>query len=76
MSVRRAGEGKPFVTPSGEIVDEIFGAVGGTKQHSLAHIRLPPGKKSDNHYHPTYEVLLLLLLLLFRYLLNLPKFAG
>ncbi|KAL6066677.1 Mannose-6-phosphate isomerase [Balamuthia mandrillaris] len=38
------------------VIHEIFGnEVGGTKQHSLARIRLPPGKSSAPHYHPVAE---------------------
>jgi mannose-6-phosphate isomerase-like protein (cupin superfamily) len=55
-SVRRAADGKTFRSPTGEVIDEIFGAAaGGADQHSLAHITLPPGGSSADHYHPVAE---------------------
>ena len=56
MAIRASDAAKPFETPSGEIIDEIFGAVAkGTSSHSLASILLPPGKQSELHYHPICE---------------------
>ncbi len=46
----------PFHSPHGEVVREYMGlAAGGTQQHSLAHITLPPGTASMKHYHPVVE---------------------
>lgn len=56
MHIRNTDEITPFSTPHGEIVREYMGvAAGGTQQHSLAHITLPPGKASLKHYHPVVE---------------------
>lgn len=56
MKTQHAREISPVEAPHGEIVREYFGAaVGLAKQHSLAHITLPPGKSSLKHYHPSTE---------------------
>jgi mannose-6-phosphate isomerase-like protein (cupin superfamily) len=56
MHIKNTDEITPFSTPHGEIVREYMGAAaGGTQQHSLAHITLPPGKASLKHYHPLVE---------------------
>ena len=56
MSIRWGKDAKPFETPSGEIIDEVFGDVAkGTSNHSIAIINLPPTKGSELHYHPICE---------------------
>lgn len=56
MSVRSPEDVRPIVSAHGEIVSELLGNVaGGTRQHSLAHITLPPGTASLRHYHPDVE---------------------
>ncbi|MBN2550394.1 MAG: cupin domain-containing protein [Anaerolineales bacterium] len=48
----------PLSSPHGEVVYEMIGRPvehGGTQQHSLAHIVLPPGKASLLHYHQVCE---------------------
>lgn len=54
----------PLHSPHGEIVYEMVGRAqdhGGTAQHSLAHIVIPPGKASLAHHHliceETYYIL-------------------
>lgn len=45
-------------TPQGEIIFELVGRgenAGAVKQHSLAHIVIPPGKSSPKHYHRRSE---------------------
>ncbi len=42
--------------PHGEVIYELIGHVaGGSEAYSLAEIKLPPGKASRRHYHPTAE---------------------
>jgi mannose-6-phosphate isomerase-like protein (cupin superfamily) len=56
MHIKNTDEIAPFSSPHGEVVREYMGiAAGGTQQHSLAHITLPPGKASLKHYHPVVE---------------------
>lgn len=56
MHVANASSITPLQSPSGEIVREYMGsAAGGTTQHSLAQITLPPGKAAPRHYHPMNE---------------------
>jgi mannose-6-phosphate isomerase-like protein (cupin superfamily) len=56
MHSRRVEDAPPIQAPHGEIVRELAGMLaGGTHQHSLAHITLPPGKASRKHYHPIAE---------------------
>lgn len=48
----------PFVSDHGEVVYELVGLPaehGGTRQHSLARIVLPPGKASRTHFHRLSE---------------------
>lgn len=46
----------PFESPHGEVVREVGGnAVGGTQDHSVAHITLQPHAASLKHYHPEVE---------------------
>ncbi|MBN1966512.1 MAG: cupin domain-containing protein [Anaerolineae bacterium] len=54
--IRRKDDVKPFAAEHGEVVYELSGhAAGGTSQHSVAYIELPPGKASLKHYHPVAE---------------------
>ncbi|GAB4572101.1 MAG: hypothetical protein Kow0077_10640 [Anaerolineae bacterium] len=54
--IRSKEDCTPLVSEHGEIVYELMGsAAGGTVQHSVAHIELPPGKASLKHYHPVAE---------------------
>lgn len=48
---------KPLETPNGEIIYELVGRVAEAKSegHSLAHVTIPVGKASVNHYHPVAE---------------------
>ena len=49
---------QPLESPWGEVVYELVGAApasGNTTLHSLAHIIIPPGKSSLNHYHKIGE---------------------
>jgi mannose-6-phosphate isomerase-like protein (cupin superfamily) len=56
MHVRNTHDTPPVTSPHGEIIHELLGAgAGGTVQHSLACITLPPGVSSRRHYHPTAE---------------------
>lgn len=56
MHVRDWQTTPPYHAPHGEIVRELAGSsAGGTQQHSLAHITLPPGTASRLHYHPVAE---------------------
>lgn len=56
MHIRNTDTTTPFQSSHGEIVREYMGlAAGGTQQHSLAHIILPPGTASLKHYHPAVE---------------------
>lgn len=48
----------PFLAPLGELIYELIGVpseVGGTQNHSLAHVVVPVGKLSPKHYHKTSE---------------------
>ena len=42
---------QPFVQPTGEMVYPLYYA----PRHSIAHIVIPPGASSRNHYHPVAE---------------------
>lgn len=56
MHVQNAAHMNPFESAHGEVVYEYMGnAAGGTTQHSLAQIVLPPGKAALRHYHPIVE---------------------
>lgn len=56
MHIRNAGNVPALASPHGEIVYELAGAAaGGTAAHSVAQIRIPPGKASRRHYHPVAE---------------------
>jgi mannose-6-phosphate isomerase-like protein (cupin superfamily) len=56
MHIRRVEDTPAFQAAHGEIVRELAGVqAGGSRQHSLAHISLPPGKASRKHYHPIAE---------------------
>jgi uncharacterized cupin superfamily protein len=61
MQIKNARSIAGVASPHGEIVHELFGsAAGGSQQHSLAQIVIPPGKSSLRHYHPVDEDLVLL----------------
>lgn len=48
----------PFISPSGEVIYEMIGSansIGGTKNHSVAHVTLSAGKSSNAHYHKISE---------------------
>jgi len=48
----------PLTQPLGETVFELVGSSplsGNARLHSLAHIRIPPGKSSSKHYHKVAE---------------------
>lgn len=57
MHILSIDETAPLVTPHGEIIHELIGRAVGkpTERHSVAHVRLPPGKASLLHYHPEAE---------------------
>jgi mannose-6-phosphate isomerase-like protein (cupin superfamily) len=56
MYIQSAKHITPIETPHGENICEYFGqAAGGTAEHSLAQIILPPLKSSLKHYHPLVE---------------------
>lgn len=56
VHIRQKSDCKPFASDHGEIVYELMGnAAGGSCQHSLAHIEIPPGKSSLKHFHPVAE---------------------
>ncbi len=56
MHIRNAHSVSPLESPHGEIVYELAGAAaGGARAHSVAQIRIPPGKSSRPHYHPVAE---------------------
>ena len=48
---------EPLETPNGEIIYELVGNACEAKceGHSLAHVVIPVGKASVNHYHPVAE---------------------
>ena len=49
---------QPFLAPLGEQIYELIGsqaAVGGATLHSFAHVLVPPGKLSPQHYHRISE---------------------
>lgn len=48
----------PLTQPLGETVFELIGSSptsGNARLHSLAHILIPPGKSSSQHYHNVAE---------------------
>jgi mannose-6-phosphate isomerase-like protein (cupin superfamily) len=46
----------PVTNTRGEILQEILGNLeGGVHSHSLAEVRIPPGKSSVAHYHKKSE---------------------
>lgn len=56
MHICNAASVTGFESAHGEIVFELMGqTAGGSQQHSLAQIVLPPGKASRKHYHPIAE---------------------
>jgi len=56
MHIKNTTQMTPFESAHGEVVYEYMGkAAGGTAQHSLAQIVLPPGKAALKHYHPVAE---------------------
>ncbi|MCZ7540686.1 MAG: cupin domain-containing protein [Anaerolineae bacterium] len=56
MHIRNADNVPALESPHGEIVYELAGAAaGGTGAHSVAQVRIPPGKASRLHYHPLAE---------------------
>lgn len=56
MHIHSTGTIQPVTSPTGEIIHELMGtAAGGTQQHSLAQITLPPGRGAARHYHPVAE---------------------
>ncbi len=58
MKIARIQRGqKPLITPTGEIIYELFGRKVEPKNtgHSLAQIILPSGTGSAKHYHPEFE---------------------
>lgn len=49
---------QPFTAALGELIYELVGSLpetGGAKNHSLAHVDVPPGKLSPKHYHKIFE---------------------
>jgi mannose-6-phosphate isomerase-like protein (cupin superfamily) len=56
MHIRKKGDVTAFASDHGETIWEISGrAVGGTTQHSVAHVTIDPGKGSLLHFHPNAE---------------------
>ena len=56
MHIRNARSVPALESPHGEIVYELAGmSAGGTGAHSVAEVRIPPGKASRRHYHPVAE---------------------
>ncbi len=56
MHIRNAAALPGVGSAHGEVVFELIGrAAGGSHQHSLAQIVLPPGKASRRHFHPVAE---------------------
>ena len=56
MHVKNKDNVNPLNSEHGEVVYELIGnAAGGSEQHSLAQIVIPPGKASLKHYHPVAE---------------------
>lgn len=56
--IRKENIGKPFHGEFGELIHEMIGRskeLGGSNKHSLAHVIVPPGKKSPAHYHKNSE---------------------
>ena len=56
--IRKEDIGKPFHGEFGELIHEMIGRsdkLGGSSKHSLAHVVVPPGKKSPAHYHKNFE---------------------
>ena len=49
---------EPFLAPLGEVIYELMGSphhIGGTSNHSFAHVVVPRGKMSPRHYHKVLE---------------------
>lgn len=56
--VRKEEIEAPFLAPKGEVIYEMIGRpkeIGGTTNHSLVHVMIPPGKMSPAHYHKVSE---------------------
>ena len=56
--VRKTDITAPFMAPLGEEIFEMIGRpdhLGGTSQHSLVHVVIPPGKRSPSHFHKIAE---------------------
>ena len=56
METRSLDTAEPFTTKDGSTIRELFGLpTGGTKLQSLAEARLPPGGRTQRHYHADTE---------------------
>ena len=56
METRSLRTAEPFTTKDGSTIRELFGLpTGGTKLQSLAEARLPPGARTQRHYHADTE---------------------
>ena len=56
METRSLRTAEPFTTKDGSTIRELFGLpTGGTKLQSLAEARLPPGGRTQRHYHADTE---------------------
>jgi mannose-6-phosphate isomerase-like protein (cupin superfamily) len=58
LVTRKEDVKEPFLAPLGEEIFELIGtpaSQGGSVQHSLAYVVIPPGKLSPRHYHTVAE---------------------
>ncbi len=56
MHLKNSVDVPSFASPNGELITETIGhTAGGSVQHSIAQISLPPSKASRLHYHPQHE---------------------
>jgi mannose-6-phosphate isomerase-like protein (cupin superfamily) len=55
MNVKSTQDIKPFTSPTGEVVREIFGkSANGLNEFSIAHITIKPNGSGLSHYHPKH----------------------
>jgi mannose-6-phosphate isomerase-like protein (cupin superfamily) len=57
MKLSSKDQASPLISEHGEVVYELIGRAVGqpTESHSLAHVKIPPGKASLPHHHPLAE---------------------
>lgn len=56
MDVKQYSQLKPFITKDGSIIRELLShRNSGIRNQSLAEARVPPGIRTQSHYHPVSE---------------------